>query len=454
MRFVASVVGGGTFALVLAACGGDSGPADSRPTSPDTPSSFGRLQSTVFTPTCAVSGCHVSSSAATSGNLVLTADVAYDNLVGARPSNLAAQRDGYRRVVPFRPDSSLLFQKTVLALVGQHSEYGNVMPVGAQVLSQGQIEFLRQWIEAGAPRAGDVVDATLLSNTTPQTRSTFIPLAPPPAGHGVQIHVDSFGVAAHFERELFVYRPLNNTAPMYVNRIQTSMRDLSHHFVLYSVDPNMARGFPCTPPPNTVRDIRNLDGSLNLFNMIPMACHVFVGGSMTSANDYSFPAGVALMLPATMWLDMNVHYVNRTTAEIPGEAFANLYTVPAAQVQHIAATLNMPNTSFTLPPGVETTSEKTFTVGQTTTIFMLTSHMHMLGTRFQIRISGGPRDKELVYDNRDWAHPQALSFPAPIVLQKGQGLTSIITWNNTTNHAVSFGLQSTDEMGIIFGYYY
>ena len=47
-----------------------------------------------------------------------------------------------------------------------------------------------------------------------------------------------------------------------------------------------------------------------------------------------------------------------------------------------------------------------------------------------------------------------LTFAQPIVLQPGQGLKSVITWNNTTNHVVSFGLQSTDEMGIIFGYYY
>ena len=30
----------------------------------------------------------------------------------------------------------------------------------------------------------------------------------------------------------------------------------------------------------------------------------------------------------------------------------------------------------------------------------------------------------------------------------------MITWNNTMNHVVRSGLQSTDEMGIIFGYYY
>ena len=92
------------------------------------------------------------------------------------------------------------------------------------------------------------------------------------------------------------------------------MRALSHHFVLYSVDPSMAPGWPCTPAANTVRDIRKADGSMNLLNMIPMACHVFVGGSMTQTSDYVFPAGVALRLPASMSIDMNVHYVNRTTS--------------------------------------------------------------------------------------------------------------------------------------------
>jgi hypothetical protein len=85
---------------------------------------------------------------------------------------------------------------------------------------------------------------------------------------------------------------------------------------------------------------------------------------------------------------------------------------------------------------------------------MLTSHMHMLGKRFQIKIVGGARDGELVYESTDWEHPQTLTFNTPIVLQAGQGLKSVITWNNTTSRVVTFGLQSTDEMGIIFGYYY
>src|SRR5215203_2343235 len=95
-----------TVALASIACGGDQGVAD-QPNSAS--GSFAQMQASVLTPTCAVSGCHVAASAAASGNLVLSAGAAYDNLVGAQPTNLAAQRDGLKRVTPFKPDSSLLF---------------------------------------------------------------------------------------------------------------------------------------------------------------------------------------------------------------------------------------------------------------------------------------------------------------------------------------------------------
>src|SRR5207245_972742 len=134
-------------------------------------------------------------------------------------------------------------------------------------------------------------------------------------------------------------------------------------------------------------------------------------------SDYMFPTGVALRVPASLSIDVNVHYVNRTDGTIPGEAYANLFTVPLAQVEKVASTSNMRNTSISLPAGRETTLEKTFTVAQTTTIFMLTSHMHSLGTKFQIKIVGGARDGELVYESTDWAHPQTLTFSPPIVLQ-------------------------------------
>ena len=85
---------------------------------------------------------------------------------------------------------------------------------------------------------------------------------------------------------------------------------------------------------------------------------------------------------------------------------------------------------------------------------MLTSHTHKLAEKFVIKIKGGKRDGEVVYESTDWEHPLIKNLATPLVLQAGEGLTSEITYNNKTSQTVRFGLLSEDEMGIIFGYYY
>jgi len=429
---------------LASACGGDSGaPSSANAT-------FVNLQSEVFAKSCAVSGCHIGGTVALSGNLSLGAD-AYDQLVNVLPTNPAARQDGLKRVTPFQPEASLLYHKLVSPPHTTH-DYGNTMPVGAEPLSAGQVEYVLQWIAAGAPRSDVVADASLLADRTPQSSAPFQPLPVPAAGTGFQLRVDPFTVKANFERELFVYRILGNSEPLYVRRVEYRMRPRSHHFVMYTFHPSTPDGV--IPAPNVVRDIRRDDGSLDVNRMLPMAYHVFFGGSMQSEYAYDFPPGVALEMPASAAIDMNLHYANRSAAPVTGEAYANIFTVDRARVQHVAHSLNFPNLGISLPAGQRTTLEKTFLVNQTTTIFALTSHMHMLGERFQIRIVGGARDGELVYENTEWEHPALQFYATPIVLQKGEGLKSVITWNNTTGHTVNFGLLSTDEMGIIFGYYY
>ena len=77
-----------------------------------------------------------------------------------------------------------------------------------------------------------------------------------------------------------------------------------------------------------------------------------------------------------------------------------------------------------------------------------------MGEKFQIKIFGGPRSGEVVYENTDWEHPLVLNFATPIQLKAGEGLTSVVTYNNTTSKIVNFGFTTDDEMNIIFGYFY
>jgi hypothetical protein len=233
------------------------------------------------------------------------------------------------------------------------------------------------------------------------------------------------------------------------------MRPGSHHLLLYTFD-DTRTSYPCNtrPPVNSVRDIRNGDGSLNLVNMLPMACHVFFAGAMTPDFDFRFPAGVALRLPPNATLDFNVHYVNRSPAPLPGQASANLYTVDKSQVTRVARTLNLANTSFSLPAKQRSTVRTVFTMAARTTVLALTSHMHSLGERYEIRVRRANGTETMVYENLDWEHPAFTTFETPLVLEVGDALVSVVTWNNVTDKTVAFGLSANDEMNIIFGYAY
>lgn len=415
-------------------------------------SSFAKLQEKVITPACV--SCHTAGHPyAIQSGLVLDPAVAYRNLLsGAVRLGEAIARGFTKLVTPRDAHASFLYRKLLLWDPTDTATLGSAMPLGVTSLTVGQLEFVKRWIEAGAPENGEVADAKLLDDATLPAFAPFAPLVAPVEGKGVQIHVDAFPVQPNFERELFVYRALGNPQPIYVSRIETRMRPNSHHLVLY----NFQDGTPATflPAKDIVRDIRNPDGSMNVVNMLPMAYHIFVAGSMSPTGGYTFPAGIALRLPANAALDFNVHYVNAGGVPLWGEAYANLYTVDSSQVQQVASTLNLSNTSLSLPPMQRSTQARTFTFAKTTRILALTSHMHKHGERFVIRVSGGARDGEVVYESTDWEHPAIVTYDSPIILQPGEGLTSIITYNNTTSRAIAFGLTSEDEMGIIFGYTY
>jgi len=103
------------------------------------------LQASVFTPTCAVSGCHTGPAG---GNLpagmgLSTADASFTNLVGVT----SLQQATLLRVAAGDPDNSYLVQK----LEGTAAS-GARMPLGGGALDQALVNDIRQWIADGANR--------------------------------------------------------------------------------------------------------------------------------------------------------------------------------------------------------------------------------------------------------------------------------------------------------------
>ena len=133
--------------LFVAGCGGGSGSGGgiSSPTPPLPPppppfgANFSEIQANVFTPTCAVSGCHTGAGAPQ--GLRLDEATSYALLV-----NVASTQNGtLMRVNPGDPDNSYLIQK----LEGNTS-VGGQMPLGRTPLTQATIDVIRQWITDGA----------------------------------------------------------------------------------------------------------------------------------------------------------------------------------------------------------------------------------------------------------------------------------------------------------------
>jgi hypothetical protein len=406
------------------------------------------IQENILNTSCATSGCHASTGDGTYSqhNLVLSPAVAYDNLVNVISKNAAAKTDGLLRVKAGDYENSLLYKKTDCQ--SSNSKYGALMPLGGPNLTLGQIEFIKQWIIKGAPKTGSVVDELVLSNNTVCTQ-TFTPMAAPGAAEGFQLSINAFTVNPNTEREVFIRRNTPNTSTVYVNKIVMQGRPNSHHFVLYGY-----QNTTLLPPANTMRDLYNADGSINLTTFSQMQNHIFLGGGTDVNTTYTFPEGVALKVPAATPLDLNAHYFNKQATALTGENYINMYTVPQANVVKEAQSINFANYNFSIPANTRKTITTDYKFDKAVTVITLTSHFHKTGEKFQIKILGGARNGEVVYENTDWEHPLVINFTTPLQLKAGEGLTSVVTYNNTTNKTLNFGFTSEDEMNIIFGYYY
>ena len=149
-------IGTASLMLVLAACGAGSGDGMDQNGQPlpsvggggdappiaDLMPTLASIQAKVFTPTCAVSGCH-GGPGAPQGLQLDAAEVSASKLI-----NVPVPRDPNQfRVVPSDPDHSFLIHKLEgTQMIGQR------MPRGGPFLPQSTIDVIRQWIANGAPQ--------------------------------------------------------------------------------------------------------------------------------------------------------------------------------------------------------------------------------------------------------------------------------------------------------------
>ena len=203
-------------------------------------STWAVVQKSILKPNCA--NCHMSGSAIERQSGLSLNDDSYNSLVGEIPKNDAAKKDGLLIVSAEGGmkglTKSYLWEKINAYdqehFLTDHSEYGQLMPPGGNFLTDGELQFIRSWIESGAPELGIVADEKLLLDTARYEAPAFTKLDPP--SNGLQLHLGPFEIQPNYEREFFQYTDLQHGKDLYVNRIEIEMRPGSHHFLMYTFD--------------------------------------------------------------------------------------------------------------------------------------------------------------------------------------------------------------------------
>jgi hypothetical protein len=385
---------------------------------------------------CTTDLCHGS---AAEGGLDLRPEIAYENLVDV-PSQTVP---GQLRILAGQKDESLFWVNLAAkTFPDEWSAPLRAMPLDPlPALSPDQIEALRLWIQAGAPKEGVVPDTDkLLDACLPPPEPLEIkPLPPPPPGTGVQIRMPQWILPARSEDEVCFasYYDVSSQVPASAltedglrfryKRNQLRQDPLSHHLIVFDYNGTAS---PTDPRWGTYRcrggdrdgqrcDPLDLDfcGEGSGCGTEPrpsIACIGFGPGdsgiglssggvvfTQETASEFIFEEGVYNELPVRGIIMWNSHAFNLTDKPGKLEAWLNFEFAPLEEQKSIVRTIFNADQIFkTNAPAFGTDEPCSIHILQPNAhVFELSSHTHKRGKRFRIfkgafRCEGGPARNE------------------------------------------------------------
>lgn len=410
------------------------------------------------------SGCHNQS--VNSGQLNLAAGLAatYTAIVNKNPVNPAAISKGDKRISPGDPHRSFLMRKINDSLdmdngIIQPNE-GAVMPNPPNPpMTKYEIEMVRQWIMAGAPQTGMVVDTSLINEYyTVGGINSVTALAPPAPGTGFQVHLGKIFVPKSTEVEIFIKYNPKVSAATEVIQLSLAQSPQSHHFVIYKFFPgqdvNFAQGYRYNSGTGANGPSHGSADALSAF--------------APQQTLHTLPPATAYYLEQNAIFDLNLHILNSSPDSVlAAEIYFNMYTQPIGTAQKYMYRRNFPDLGIVLPPG-DTTTVYDLAVDSSETnmwdIWILYTHTHRYGIDYDVwkRNSDGSQGAQIYEGWMDWTYtfnqgyyawgvgaPQE-HFDNPFMeINPWEGLFHKATFYNYGTDTSYFGLTSQDEMMVM-----
>jgi cysteine-rich repeat protein len=404
---------------------------------------FDLIQTTIFERKgCSDQLCH---GGAVSGGLDLRAPQSYANLV-----DQVATASTLKRVEPGDRDGSFLWHKLAAATFRTEVE-GSPMPSGGQPpLLEKELEAIRLWIHAGAPRNG-VVEGTaaLLDACLPAPAPIEIRAPEPPApGVGVQLHMPPLEMPPRSEHEVCfaTYIDVTDQVPMEARgsdgttfrykRQQTTQDPVSHHLVIQTYegtyppdDPSWGR-FSClggrfAGQPCQATDLGACGpGAACASEVKPTVACIGFGppdhtglvtefvGIQETFESTEWASGVYDEFPLRGMVIWNTHAFNLTDQPGKVEAWVNFdFALPQEQRYQVNRFIDISQVFImAVPPFQQREYCHTFEFPRGARVFDMSSHTHRRGKLFTVFDPAG----NLIYRSTQYNDPVRLVFDPPL----------------------------------------
>lgn len=307
----------------------------------------------------------------------------------------------------------------------EHGKFAN-----ARVLSQDELQLLRDWVDSGAPE-GDRSQLPAPKTYTegwqlPREPDLVIPMAKTPfkvPAEG-EVRYQHFSVETGFTEDKWVQ----------AMEIVPGNRAIVHHTIVFAA----AAG-------------ERFNGERG-----------FLAAYVPGLRPMPYPDGMAKRIPAGAKLVFQMHYTPNGTAEEDITSIGLIFADPAKVMQEVT-TISVGSNRFKIKPQEDNQqfSSNVLTAPTDLRLLSLSPHMHLRGKSFRYEMTWPDGRKETLLDvpNYDFNWQTAYALADELVIPRGAKIQGFAAFDNSPNNlanpdptaTVVWGDQSWEEM--LLGYF-
>jgi hypothetical protein len=180
----------------------------------------------------------------------------------------------------------------------------------------------------------------------------------------------------------------------------------------------------------------------------------FIYAAGVGTEGLTLPDGVALKLPAGRVLNLGLHIYNTSDQELTGTSAMEIVAMDPKDVEYEADSVLAGPVGFSLPPHQRSVVTHDCQLNSDQTVYALFPHMHQWGVHLKTTVTMGGAPK-VIHDG-DYQFNEQFQIPIDPFLQltTGDSVRTECTYDNDTDHEITFGESSDTEMcfSVLFRY--